>query len=160
MATAPRSAPTAKQPKRATVLQISEDVGPVWDGKVYPRMDPSIYLIRVHTIQGPEWVRRFSRWSIRLECQLMYEPGEVSGFFNLGNDRSGQRAGRASRYWKAWTLANEAAPRKGERMDPRVFLDKMFEVQIEDSQKDSEGGLKSDAEVYSRITKFVSLVTP
>jgi hypothetical protein len=160
MAIALRTARTSKQPKRGTVLQISEGVAPIWDGKEYPRMDPAIYLIRVHGIQGPEWVRRFSRWSVRLECHTVHELGEVSGFFNLGNDPSGPHVGRGSRYWKAWTLANEAQPQKGERMTPHVFLDKMFRVQVEDSRKDSEGGIKSDAEVYSRITNFLSLETP
>jgi hypothetical protein len=68
--------------------------------------------------------------------------------------------GRASRYFKVWTLANDAPPQNGEQMDPHVFLDKMFRVQVEDSRKDSEGGIKSDAEVYSRITNFLSLETP
>jgi hypothetical protein len=47
MAIALRTAPAGKQPKRATVLQISENVGPVWDGQEYPRLDPAIYLVRV-----------------------------------------------------------------------------------------------------------------
>jgi hypothetical protein len=157
MAIALRTAPAWKQPKRATVLQISEGVGPIWDGKEYPRLDPAIYLIRVQSIQGPQWLRCFSRWSVRLECHLMHELGEVRGFFNLGNNPSGQHVGRASRYWRAWTLANEAPPRKGEQMAPHVFLDKMFRVQVEDSRKDSEGGVKTDGRDLLRAHSDTSL---
>jgi hypothetical protein len=133
---------------------------PVWNGKEYQRHDQCERLIQVCEIQGPEWVRRYSRWSIRLGCRLTDEPGEVSYFINMGNNREGPRVGRHSNYYKAWTLANSGPPRKGEPMDPRIFLDKFFRARIADCSKDSDDRDKPKGEVYSHITELLELVSP
>src|SRR5882757_4118149 len=65
----------------------------VWEGVEYPRMEPGRYLVRGSKVQGPEWVRAFSRWSLRVEFATVHEPGGVSAFFNLGNDRAKQYIG-------------------------------------------------------------------
>jgi hypothetical protein len=59
-----------------------------WQGAEYPLMDAGRYLVRGLKVQGPEWVRAFSRWSIRIEFGTVHEPGVVSAFFNLGKDRT------------------------------------------------------------------------
>jgi hypothetical protein len=81
-------------------------------------MEPGRYLVRGLKVQGPEWVRAFSRWSICIEFATVHEPGGVSAFFNLGSDRLKQYIGRQSKYFQAWTLANGGLPRKGEQMSP------------------------------------------
>jgi hypothetical protein len=133
---------------------------PVWDGKEYQRHDQGERLIQVCEIQGPEWVRRYSRWSIRLGCSLTDEPGEVSYFMNMGNNRKSPRVGRHSNYYKAWTLTNGGPPRKGEGMDPAIFLGKFFRARIEDCGKDSNDKDKINEEVYSHITELRELVSP
>ena|SRR5271157_3219267 len=133
---------------------------PVWDGKEYQHHDEGERLIRVFEIQGPEWVRRYSRWSIRLGCCLTDEPGEVSFFISMGNKGQGPHVGRHSKYYKAWTLANGGPPRKGEAMDPERFRGKFFRARIEDCRKDSNDGDKLQAEVYSHITELLELVSP
>jgi hypothetical protein len=127
----------------------------VWQGADYPRIKPGMYQVRGTKVQGPEWVRKYQRWSLRIEFALVSEPGNVSAFFNLGSNPDEPRIGRQSKYWKDWVLANEDAPRKGQQMDPQVFLEgQFFIVTIDDGNKDSEGKPKADGEVYSRITKF------
>jgi hypothetical protein len=133
---------------------------PVWEGKKYQRHDQGERLIRVCEIQGPEWVRCYSRWSIRLGCCLTDEPGEVSYFMNMGSHRGGPRVGRHSNYYKAWTLANGGPPRKGEAMNPKIFLGRFFRARIEDSVKNSNDGDKLQEEVYSHITELLELVSP
>ena len=90
----------------------------------------------------------------------MEDLGVVSAFFNMGNDPDGTRVGRQSKFYKAWTLANEDPPRKGEHMSPEIFIDKMFYVTVADCVNDSEGAGKHDGEVYSRIIAFHSMETP
>jgi hypothetical protein len=57
-------------------------------------------------------------------------------------------------------MANGGPPRRGERMHPTVFLDKLFLVRIEDCLKDSEDREKCEDDVYSRITELLELVIP
>lgn len=126
-----------------------------WRGAEYPRIEPGRYLVCGLKHQGPDWVRAFRRWSIRIEFTFAHEPGSASAFFNMGSDPLGPRIGRQSKYFKAWTLANGELPRKGQEMTPDVFFDgQLFTVSIEDARYDGEGNAKSDAEIYSRITAF------
>jgi hypothetical protein len=124
-------------------------------------MDPGRYLVRGAKVQGPEWVRAFSRWSIRIEFATVHEPGVVSAFFNLGNDRTKHHIGRKSRYFEAWTLANGELPKRGQEMTPDVFLQgQFFLVTVEPATQNSEGTAKPDAAIYSRITEFHSVTWP
>jgi len=118
-------------------------------------MPSGLLEVRPTKIQGPEWVRAFRRWSLRIECNTVDEPGEVSAFFNMGSDPTRPKIGRQSNYYKAWVLANGGAPMKGEEMSPDVFLHKYFRVRIGQSTKDKSGADKPEAEVYSKITEFV-----
>ena len=117
-------------------------------------------MLRFHSIQGPQWITRYRRWAIRLEGHFVDEPGIVSFFMNMGDDPKQPRVGRHSKYYKSWTLANGGPPRKGQAMDPSVFLDKFFLVRIEDCRKDGDDKEKPDGEVYSHITELLELVRP
>jgi hypothetical protein len=133
----------------------------VWEGTEYPRLDPGKHVVRGTKIQGPEWVRNFGRWSLRIEFATVHEPGCVSAFFNFGNDRENPHVGRQSKYFQAWVMANGELPKKGQAMSPDVFLDgQFFTVTVEDGKTNSDKSEKADAEVYSRITKFHSVEWP
>jgi hypothetical protein len=116
----PQRRPKGQRGPHEPFLATSKAYAPtlVWEGVEYPRMEPGRYLVRGLKVQGPEWVRAFSRWSIRIEFATVHEPGGVSAFFNLGSDRLKQYIGRQSKYFQAWTLANGGLPRKGEQMSP------------------------------------------
>ena len=79
---------------------------------------------------------------------------------NMGDNRGRPRAGRDSNYYKAWKLANGGPPRKGEAMDPKIFLGRFFRVRVEDCGKDSNDKDKTNEEVYSHITELRELVSP
>jgi hypothetical protein len=133
----------------------------VWKGADYPKISSGKYQVRGVSYQGPEWVRAYQRWSLRIEFALVTEPGRASAFFNFGTNPEKVHIGRQSRYWKAWVQANGELPTKGQEMTPEVFLEgQFFWVTIDDAVLNSDRAKKSDAEVYSRITEFHSVERP
>jgi hypothetical protein len=136
---------------------------PVWEGAEYSRVAEGRYSAVASRIQGPDWVRRYGRWSLMVEFELLGEPESVRVciFFNMGTNRAQPKAGRHSRYFRAWTLANGGLPRRGQAMGPEVFLEgQVYEIEVGDSRRDSEERQKTDAEVYSRVTAIVSAAHP
>lgn len=133
-----------------------------WEGREYPRLDAGVREVFVTEIQGPERVHRYRRWSLRVGCVTIDEPGEVSAFFNLGTgDKPCLGRSRQSRIYKLIVLALGRAPEPGEKIDFNdLLMGKYFIVRIEDSTLDSTGQEKADGEVYSRITEFVRLAGP
>jgi len=87
-----------------------------WEGPDLPRVSPGDYQAVCVAWQGPEWVRAFRRWSLRLEFSLLADGVRVSAFYNMGNDATQWHIGRRSRFYTAWTLANGESPRKGQRI--------------------------------------------
>jgi hypothetical protein len=136
---------------------------PVWEGAEYTRVAEGRYSAVASRFQGPEWVRRYGRWSLMVEFELLSERDSVRVciFFNMGTNREQPKAGRHSRYFKAWTIANGCLPKRGQAMDPEVFLDgQVYEIEVCDSCRDSEERQKTDAEVYSRVTAMLSAAHP
>ena len=111
---------------------------PVWEGVEYPHYPPGVYDVRCNRIQGPEWLNDHRRWSLRVECNFLFEEGNVSGFLNMGDDPKRCSARRQSKYYKLWCMANGGHPRKGQAMDWNDLLDKFFRVRVEDA-KNSKG---------------------
>ncbi len=143
------------------VVEIDRSAVFVWRGADYPVLPAGRYTVRGVRIQGPMWVYAYRRWSLRVEFTLIDEPVSLSAFFNFGNDRSGCKIGRMSRFYKAWVIAKGEHPRHGERMSPNIFLEgQIFEVDVEECNRDSEGKPKQDAEMYSRIVRIVSAKWP
>ncbi len=145
----------------SNLVSIDRQSGLVWRGPEYPVLDSGRYTVRAVTFQGPQWVRSYMRWSLRLEFSLVTEPGSISAFFNFGNDPHQPRIGRRSRYYKAWVLANGEHPRKRQVMSPETFLDgQFFEVDVESCNRDEHGQQKPEAELYSRVTHIFSATWP
>lgn len=134
-----QSRPKAKREARKglshppKVVEIDRDAGFVWRGAEYPVLPAGRYTVAGVCVQGPMWVYAYRRWSLRVEFTLVDEPVRLSAFFNFGNDRSGCKIGRLSRFYKAWVIANGEHPKHGERMTPNIFLEgQMFEVDVEE----------------------------
>ena len=84
---------------------------PTWDGEEYPRIDGGLRMVRAHKIQGPQWVKAYGRWSLRIEFHTMDERGTVSLFLNLGTNRKQPKVpGRKSNFYRYWTLASKRRP--------------------------------------------------
>jgi hypothetical protein len=159
-----RARGTTKKMARMTELKNRTSVAvipaqppaPVWAKDAYERIDGGERLVRVTALQGPEWVRSYGRWSLRIECCTMDEPGTVSAFVNLGRNRERPvPGGRKSKFYRWWCMANGAPPRRGEAMDYAVFMDKCFWALVSDSKVDENGKSKQEFEIYSRITDFL-----
>lgn len=134
---------------------------PTWDGPEYARVSPGRYDAVVTRYQGPEWVRRYRRWSLMIEFELLCESKRVCAFFNMGTNPERPHAGPQSRYFQAWVLANGERPHKKQKLDPSVFLDgQVFRVEVADSRADAEGQQKEDALIYSRVTTVLSADSP
>lgn len=142
---------------RSSVPIASRAPLPTWDGPEYARVSPGRYDAVATRFQGPEWVRRYRRWSLMVEFELLCESKRVCAFFNMGTNPERPHAGPQSRYFRAWTLANGERPRKKQKLDPGVFVDgQIFKVEVEDSRADAEGKQKDEALIYSRVATVLS----
>lgn len=152
MATARKMVKSERKPKKMDA--------PVWEGTEYPRHPPGVYDVRCNQVQGPEWLRNHRRWSIRLECNLPTEEGNVSGFLNLGDDPERTHVRRHSNYFKLWCKVNGGLPRKRQVMHWDAFVGKFFRVRVVEATKNSKGELLSEAEKYSKIEEFLEFLGP
>lgn len=129
--------------------------GPICESDPYPRYAPGEYEVRcieAKCYRDP----RFKRLVCRLKCLLMLDPErEVFGFLNLGTEAK-PKAGRGSKYWRAWVIANGELPRKRQVLSVRAFVDKNFLVRIGDVEKRMDGGEQSELEKYSVIQEIIS----
>ena len=134
---------------------------PTWDGPEYAHVSPGRYDAVVTRCQGPTWVRRYRRWSLLIEFELLSENVRVCAFFNMGTDPQRTHAGPQSRYFQAWTIANGGRPSAKQRLDPAVFLDgQIYKIEVSDSSGDAEGKPKAEALVYSRVAAILSADLP
>ena len=131
--------------------------GLVWEGVELPRVAPGNYQAAYVQWQGPEFVRAFQRWSVRLEFSLLDDGTLVSAFYNLGSDPARPRVGRRSRYYAAWSQANGEPPRKGQKITPEAFAEPglLYTLQVADALKDEAQKRKPDALVYSRVVNIL-----
>ena len=134
----------------------------VWQGPELPRVPPGEYPARCVGYQGPEWVRAFGRWGLRLNFVLVPEEQGVSAFYSLGESRKAFKFGTRSKYFKDWVRANGDPPRHGQEMSPAVLVNPEigYIVRVGDAVKDSEGAVKDEALVYSRIDKIIEVKRP
>jgi hypothetical protein len=143
----------------STLTEAQDDAGLVWEGINLPRVAPGIYQAVCVAWQGPQWVRAFQRWCLRLEFSLLGDGTLVSRFYNLGNDKTRKSHGRRSLFYAVWCLANGEPPRKGQKMTLDTFTEAglIYTVRVANSTKDEKGGHKPDALVYSRVTDVLRI---
>jgi hypothetical protein len=149
-----KDAGMASEPKESPSL--------TWDGPDLPRVSPGDYQAVCIGWQGPQWVRAFRRWSLRLEFSLLDDGTPVSAFFNLGSDPEKPHIGRRTRYYTVWCLANGEAPRKGQQMTPEILTEAglVYSVRVGECLKDGKDEDKPDALVYSRVTEILKIERP
>jgi hypothetical protein len=142
--------------------EAKDSPGLTWQGVDLPRVSPGNYQAVCVDWQGPDWVRAFRRWSLRLEFSLVADGTLVSAFYNMGSDAAGPFIGRRSRLYAVWSMANGEAPRKGQRMTWETFTDPalLYLVRVADSLKDGKDSAKPDALVYSRVTEILRIERP
>lgn len=134
---------------------------PIWTGADYARVPEGRYQAIAVRHQGPDWTRKFQRWSMLVEFELLDDGARVCAFYNFGNDRNAAQVLRRGNYFKAWTLANGEMPRKGQPMSPDVFLDgQVYTVEVRDNRRDAAEKEKADAEIYSVVSEIIAVDRP
>jgi hypothetical protein len=131
--------------------------GPVCEVDPYPRYEPGVrdvccFDARIY--RDPRY-----GWKCELKCNFTMEPGEVSGFLNLGRDKEA-KAGRDSKFRRLWVEANGGQPRRRQTMSPGTFVGKFFRVQVGDADKRADGTSRPEIEMYSKIKEFFSVIGP
>ena len=131
---------------------------PVCEDAPHPRYQPGIYearCIAAVVYRDP----RFRRYIARLKLQLVPDGRIVCAFRNLG---SGEKpvVKRGSEYRRDWIIANGEQPRKRQTLSPRVFINKIFRVRIDDVKKRHDGREHPDAEVYSTVKEIIARLWP
>lgn len=131
----------------------------VWHGAELPLIPSGEYTARCIGFQGPDWVRGFGRWGLRLEFELDPDNHRVSAFCSFGENPDAPKIGQKSKYYRWWVMANGGMPRRGEGMSPSVIADPSlaFTVHVSDAKTDGNNQLKDSAFIYSRIDKIVSV---
>jgi hypothetical protein len=128
--------------------------GPICESDPYPRYSPGEYEVRcleAKIYRDP----RIRRWVCRLRCALVLDPErEVYGFPNLGTGEK-PKAGRGSKYWRYWVIANGSPPRKRQIMSTRIFKDKIFLVRVGTVEDRSDGSKHLESEKYSTIQEIL-----
>lgn len=153
------------QPQKTNQLphSVSTNVpsGFTYMGPQYPRLEPGVYLARGVHVDGPVWLKKYRRWSLRVEYALATQEIAVSAFYNLGNDPSGWSVPRNGNYARDWAVVNGGRPFPRQEMSPEVFLDgKFLEVKVDDCGGSEDGGTKHEAQVYSVVKKVLSARLP
>src|SRR5262245_52607178 len=105
-----------------------EELAPIFEGAAYPLIAPGRY--EAQCVQGKFYFDpQFRAWKAILRFRLLSSDQQVVGFFHLGRGES-PKAGRRSKYMRAWIIANKAPPTKRQTLSTRVFRGKIFEVEI------------------------------
>jgi hypothetical protein len=146
--------PTKRLVKRTGELEARI---PIWTGPEYSRIAPGQYTATAVRVIEAQFLRRWQRYSLGVCFRPFAEPeAEVVLFLNLDADMKPKRGGE---YYRAWTLANGQGPMKREPMDPAIFLEgQIYEIEVVDAGMDADGKQKSDAEIYSKVKRIVSVM--
>lgn len=134
----------------------------VWTGAERPRIAAGEYTARCTGYQGPEWVREFGRWGLRLEFVLDPDEQQMSAFYSLGENHAAYKFGTRSKFFKDWVRANGGPPKHGQEMSPEVFVNPAigYTVRVGDAIKDGEGKVKDESLIYSRIDRILEVKRP
>ena len=68
--------------------------------------------------------------------------------------------GQRSKYRRAWIIANGEQPRKRQTLSRRVFVGKVFEVEIGNVERSHDGREHPKAAVYSVVREIVRRTYP
>lgn len=94
----------------------------------------------------------FARWTAILRFAVVNETGErleLPAYLNLGCGDAPNPT-PTGRFYQAWCVAADRKPARGERMDPAVFRERQFRVEVAD--------VGSGAGAYSKICKILERI--
>ncbi len=129
---------------------------PEIEWREYPRIEPGTYLAYCRFAkhyQDPGYRRWICllRWNVLADDALTHI-ATVPLWFALG-DGDKPKASRRSNYLREWMRANGGPPSRGDRLSPRVFVRRMAQVEIADTDP------KKSPIPYSVVRKILSWET-
>lgn len=132
--------------------------GPICQHNPYPHYPPGEYLARV---VAAKIYRHPGLRALKCELQLQLlnggDYGHVYAYFHLGNDAE-PKAGRNSKFFRAFVMATGRVPRKGRQLSAKVFMGKVFRVRIADVTKTRDGAPHLPLLVYSIAQELMECV--
>lgn len=126
------------KPKRRLEPILTHKTVPEIDFRHYDRIKPGIYRAYCRLV-----TRYFDHGFKRWVCLLLWDvhgpdPGTViasiAWWMSLGAKEK-PRAARRGKYFKEWVKANGAPPARGDRLSPHVFLHRMAQVEVGDTDQ-------------------------
>jgi hypothetical protein len=139
-------------------VDFESEVAPVSHEQPYPLYEPGRYTVwceHACVYKDPQ----FRCWKALLRFRILPDGEKVWGFLNLGQGPK-PKAGRRSRYWRAWVMANGSAPRKRQVLSARVFKRRIFEVEIGTVLKTQDGRNHPEGACYSTVQDIVRRLDP
>lgn len=137
------------------MVRKSSVATPVWTEDEYPHYRPGRYEVRVIKAVNV-WHPMLRAWKCIIKAQLLAaDLGFVWGFLHGGNDKKAPKTGRHSKYFRVWTMANGAMPRKRQALSAKALEGKNFIVEIGDTVHNFKQQLHPREAVYSVIREFV-----
>jgi len=130
--------------------EISWTFSPRIDAGVYPAFSRTAKVYR----DG-----QFKRWVCAvhfdvLDGGLIDVFARLTWFLNLGEGEK-PHAGRRTNYWRAWVAANEAPPKRKDRLSSRVFVSRYARVVVGDTAKDAKQMRVAGEHAYSVIREVL-----
>jgi len=138
-------------------LRVAE-IAPVCEADPYPRYPAGKYeaqCVSAQIYRDPH----FRAWKALLRFRTATTGELVCGFFHMGRGDE-PKAGRRSRYYRAWTIANNGPPRRRQTLSARVFKGKVFEVEIADVAQSFDQRAHPKSLVYSTVREILSKKWP
>lgn len=140
------------------VTDIGDDQAPVCDQTPYPLLPPGRYQAQC-TYARIYFDPQFKSWKAILRLRILLTRDEICGFFHLGRCEK-PKAGTRSRYWRAWIIANDAQPMKRQVLSPRVFVGKIFEIEVETVERAFDQTMHPVPMRYSTVRRILSRKWP
>jgi len=122
-----------------------------------PRLEPGEYKAYCRTAKIYR-DREYKRWICAVQFDVLNDNLQVQArltwYLNLGSGDK-PHATRRKKYWDAWVLANGGAPRRKDRLTPKVFVRRMAVVLVGDTTKNSKQEAVKGDFAYSVIKEVV-----
>jgi len=148
------------QTGKPALLRIPEREEPEIRFRHQDRMEPGEYPAYCRSSQiypdGP-----YARWVCVLQFDILDDwwinlLARLTCFLNLGSGEQPRANSRRSKYWRTWVAANGGvAPRRVDRMSPRIFERRYGVVLVADVEKNFQQISLGSAEMYSVVREIV-----
>ena len=154
----PEKGPETIPAESGRVPDQSSGPDPVCTREPYPRYEPGTYEAECVSARA-EYDRMFHRWGCVLRFSILPDGVPICCFLNYGKEQKlGDRP--RSKYYRAWVIANGERPRKRQTLSHRIFVGKIFEIEIGDVLQDFEKRDHPKAMIYSVVRSIVRRTFP